>query len=218
MSFVEGDWKLILPSNGPKLNRNTNTELGNDPEPQLYNLAADPGERNNVAADHPDRVKEMTSQLNKIKDTGLSRPWRGENEIMPQIHGVLETCLYVADLETTRRFYADLFHFPILSEDNRFCAFDVAGRNVLILFQQGASLTPIPLPGGTIPAHDGSGPIHLAFSISKQEYGEWQARLSANGITVESEVQWPLGGRSLYFRDPDGHVVELATPGVWATY
>jgi arylsulfatase A-like enzyme len=74
LSFVEGDWKLILPSNGPKLNRNTNTELGNDPEPQLYNLAADPGERNDLAADQPDRVKQMTSQLNKIKDSGRSRP------------------------------------------------------------------------------------------------------------------------------------------------
>jgi catechol 2,3-dioxygenase-like lactoylglutathione lyase family enzyme len=101
---------------------------------------------------------------------------------MPQIQGVLETGLYVADLERTRRFYADLFHFPILSEDNRFCAFDVAGRNVLILFQQGASLAPIRLQGGAIPTHDGSGPVHLAFSISKQEYGEWQARLSANAL------------------------------------
>jgi catechol 2,3-dioxygenase-like lactoylglutathione lyase family enzyme len=31
-------------------------------------------------------------------------------------------------------------------------------------------------------------------------------------------VGWPRGGRSVYFRDPDGHSVELATPGLWETY
>ena len=45
--------KLIAPGNGPKLNRNTNTELGNDPAPQLYDLANDPGERNDLASRDP---------------------------------------------------------------------------------------------------------------------------------------------------------------------
>ena len=67
LSLVEGDWKLISPSQRPKLNRNTNTELGNDPEPQLYNVADDPGEKTNLAAEHPDLVKKMSGQLEQIK-------------------------------------------------------------------------------------------------------------------------------------------------------
>jgi arylsulfatase A-like enzyme len=70
LGLVEGDWKLIEPGKGPKMNRNTNTELGNDPAPQLYNLAADPGEKNNVAAEYPDRVKAMTATLERIKSGG----------------------------------------------------------------------------------------------------------------------------------------------------
>ncbi len=67
LALVEGDWKLIAPGKGPKINRNTNTELGNDPQPQLYNLAIDPGERTNVAADNPERVRRMTALLDKIR-------------------------------------------------------------------------------------------------------------------------------------------------------
>jgi arylsulfatase A-like enzyme len=73
LGFVEGDWKLIAPSNGAKMNRNTNTELGNDPAPQLYDLATDSGEQNNVAGEHPERVKEMTERLEKIRASGRSR-------------------------------------------------------------------------------------------------------------------------------------------------
>jgi arylsulfatase A-like enzyme len=72
--LVDGDWKLIQPSNLPKINKNTNTELGNDPQPQLYNLSADPGEKNNLASQYPDRVRKMTAQLDKLRADRRSRP------------------------------------------------------------------------------------------------------------------------------------------------
>jgi arylsulfatase A-like enzyme len=68
LALVEGDWKLIAPGNGPKWNENTHTELGNAPKPQLYDLASDLGEQHDVAAEHPDRVKEMMAALGKIRD------------------------------------------------------------------------------------------------------------------------------------------------------
>jgi arylsulfatase A-like enzyme len=74
LSLIEGDWKLIEPSNRPKMNKDTNTELGNDPQPQLYNLASDPGEKRDVAAQYPDRVAAMTKMLEKIRSEARSRP------------------------------------------------------------------------------------------------------------------------------------------------
>jgi arylsulfatase A-like enzyme len=64
---VIGHWKYIEPSNGPKMNKETNTELGNLPEPQLYNLSDDPGETKNLATAYPERVKEMKQKLETIR-------------------------------------------------------------------------------------------------------------------------------------------------------
>ena len=137
---------------------------------------------------------------------------------MPQVGGVLETCLYFDDLERGGRFYEDLLGFRKLEGDNRFCAFSVADRQILLLFKRGATTRPIPTPGGVIPPHDGSGPLHLAFSIAAPEFSAWEKHLQAHGITIESKVRWPLGGQSLYFRDPEQHLVELLTPGCWPIY
>ena len=97
-------------------------------------------------------------------------------------------------------------------------AYDVGGANVLLLFQRGASLQTQSAAGGTIPPHDGNGPLHIAFAIDADELPAWEARLEERGIAVEGRMQWERGGTSLYFRDPDGHLLELATPGLWRTY
>ena len=44
---------------------------------------------------------------------------------------------------------------------------------------------------------------------------DWRERLSAEGIAIEKEVDWPGGGRSIYFRDPAGNSVELASARIW---
>jgi arylsulfatase A-like enzyme len=67
LTLIEGNWKLIPPNRGEKIQVNTNTETGNDPEPQLYDLSNDIGETNNLAAQYPDRVKAMMERLAKIR-------------------------------------------------------------------------------------------------------------------------------------------------------
>jgi catechol 2,3-dioxygenase-like lactoylglutathione lyase family enzyme len=89
---------------------------------------------------------------------------------------------------------------------------------VLLLFRRGATLETVRMPGGTIPPHDGHGPLHIAFAVSAAELPDWEARLGAHGIAIEGRTHWSRGGDSIYFRDPDGHLLELATPGLWATY
>lgn len=126
--------------------------------------------------------------------------------------------MYVDDLERAARFYEDTFEFRRLIGDERFCAFSVADRNVLLLFKKGATLTTVPTPGGPIPPHDGSGRQHVAFAIPAAAEADWNTRLRERGISVESTVDWPRGGRSVYFRDPDQNLLELITPGCWSIY
>jgi catechol 2,3-dioxygenase-like lactoylglutathione lyase family enzyme len=136
---------------------------------------------------------------------------------MPEIRGVLETSLYVSDLERSQAFYVRLFQFPVLHEDKRFCALGVCGRQVLLLFTQDSTV-PVSTSGGLIPGHGAQGSAHLAFAIGRDDLDPWERHLATEGVNVESRVQWPRGGRSLYFRDPDQHLIELAVPGIWPIY
>ena len=134
------------------------------------------------------------------------------------IRRVLETALYCDDLAATAKFYRDVLGLGVHFADSRLVALDASGSTVLLLFARGASRNGIALPEGTIPGHDGSGPAHVALAVDADELDAWETRLAAAGVAIESRVRWNRGGRSIYFRDPEGHSVELATPGVWPTY
>jgi catechol 2,3-dioxygenase-like lactoylglutathione lyase family enzyme len=134
---------------------------------------------------------------------------------MPQLEGISETALYVADVGRSAKFYEDTLGFRRLTGDDRFCGLRVASGQVLILFRKGGSLKPVITPGGVIPPHDGDGQLHIAFTVSPAEFGEWETRLREKGIAIESVVEWEGSLRSLYFRDPDQHLIELAIPGLW---
>jgi catechol 2,3-dioxygenase-like lactoylglutathione lyase family enzyme len=133
----------------------------------------------------------------------------------PAVTHLAESALYVDDLPQSLAFYRRLFDVPILREDERFAALRINADQVLLLFRRGASLQPSILSGGIVPSHDGSGPLHVCFGISEDDLEAWETKLETLDIAVESRVRWPSGAVSLYFRDPDDHAVELATPGVW---
>jgi catechol 2,3-dioxygenase-like lactoylglutathione lyase family enzyme len=95
---------------------------------------------------------------------------------------------------------------------------DAGQSTVLLLFQRGATTSGLHIPGGWIPPHDGHGPVHLAFAVSADALSACERQLEKHGVAIESRVRWTGGGQSIYFRDPAGHSVELATPGTWATY
>jgi catechol 2,3-dioxygenase-like lactoylglutathione lyase family enzyme len=133
----------------------------------------------------------------------------------PVVEGVLETSLYASDLKRTAAFYRDLFGFKALVDSPRLVAFEIAHRSVLLVFQAGATEQDVVDPGGTIPGHDGRGRLHLAFTISADDLDAWRKRLSERGADIVGEYRWLRGGVSLYMRDPDGALVELATPGLW---
>lgn len=143
------------------------------------------------------------------------------NSRPPAIEGILETVLYARDLARATAFYRDVLGFPVVAGDGRrFDVFAAGPRQLLLVFQRGATDEPIPAPrGGTIPPHHSDGGAHhLGFAIRAEDYDAWKAHLAAAGVPLVSEAGWTRGGRSLYFHDPDGHVLELITPGIWPNY
>jgi catechol 2,3-dioxygenase-like lactoylglutathione lyase family enzyme len=130
----------------------------------------------------------------------------------PSTDGILESSLYVSDVAASAEFYLRIFGFPVMVDfGGRGCALKAGGRQVLLLFKKGASLS-------ITSSHDGDGELHVAFAIPATELTTWEAWLAENGIVVEERTVWDRGGTSLYFRDPDRHLLEIATPGVWPVY
>jgi catechol-2,3-dioxygenase len=132
---------------------------------------------------------------------------------MPVLDSILETALHVDGLDRAQGFYQDILGLALLYGDRRLRAFAVGGRSVLLLFQRGASLETVRIPGGTIPPHDGRGPLHVAFAIGAEQLSEWEAHLRGCAIAIEGRTAWPRGGCSIYFRDPDGPCSSSQLPG-----
>jgi catechol 2,3-dioxygenase-like lactoylglutathione lyase family enzyme len=131
---------------------------------------------------------------------------------------VLETAVYCDDLARTVEFYKTLLGLEPMRASERVAAFDAGEGTVLLLFQRGVSDSPFETSGGLVPGHVSTGPAHFALAIDSADVAMWMDRLNTLRIPVESRVDWELGGHSIYFRDPDGRSVELATPGVWPSY
>lgn len=132
-------------------------------------------------------------------------------ETTPPIGGIHEAALYVQDLERAERFWRRLGFAVIARAEGRHVFFR-AGVDVLLLFNAEATER----PGGSVPAHGARGPGHVAFDVpDAAALDAWHAHLGVAGVEIEHEHVWPTGGRSLYFRDPDGNSIELITRGSW---
>ena len=138
------------------------------------------------------------------------------------VTGIVEAALYVGDLDRSAAFYQDLFGFELEVRADLICVLGVPGRQALILFPRDIAQQPVVMPAGavegTIPPHGGSGRMHVAFAIRSDELEPWRRRLLSRGINIEGTVRWKRGGTSLFFRDPDEHLIELLTPGLWTFY
>lgn len=129
----------------------------------------------------------------------------------PEIRRIVETAIYVDDLNKAESFYTNVLGLEaIRKEPGRHVFFRVGDAGVLLAFRAEATLT-----GDTLPSHGATGPGHFALGIDPESLDAWKERLAAAGIEIEQELEWPHGGRSVYFRDPAGNSAELVTPGVW---
>lgn len=133
----------------------------------------------------------------------------------PDVNGIVESSLYVESVARSVQFYKLVFGFePIdtdekegVTDQTRLCALRAGDRSVLLLFERGAT-----------DSTDATGAIHVAFGIARSQLTAWEQWLANQGIAIEFRKTWKYGGEALYFRDPDGHLLEVVTPGVWSIY
>jgi catechol 2,3-dioxygenase-like lactoylglutathione lyase family enzyme len=127
------------------------------------------------------------------------------------VRRILETCLYVDDLDAAERFYTDVLGLERFARAEGRHVFFRSGESVFLLFNPAATLQ----PSGEVPTHGARGPGHVAFAMAQADIPAWREQLGRSGVAIEAEITWPTGGRSLYFRDPSGNSIELTTPLTW---
>ena len=133
-----------------------------------------------------------------------------------ELHGVLETAVYAEDLDAAEDFYGRVLGLPVINRGENRHIFFRCGEGVFLVFN--AAVTErdqTTVNGGAVPLHGARGPSHMAFRVRNDEIPAWREKLAREGISIESEVAWPRGGRSIYFRDPGGNSIELASPKLW---
>ncbi len=128
-----------------------------------------------------------------------------------QIEGILESCLYVDDLDAAEAFYRRVLALQLHSREQGRHVFLHCGKGMLLLFNPDSTS----VSNGIVPTHGARGPGHVAFAVKKAQISAWKDQLRKEGVAIETEVPWPHGGHSIYFRDPAGNSVELATSQVW---
>jgi catechol 2,3-dioxygenase-like lactoylglutathione lyase family enzyme len=125
--------------------------------------------------------------------------------------GVLETCLYAHDLRDAESFYSAVMELELDSKVDGRHLFFRCGRGMLLIFNPDATAATT----GPVPGHGAAGPGHVAFAVQAGDLDAWIEQIESRGVAVEACVDWPAGGRSIYFRDPAGNSLELSTPQIW---
>jgi catechol 2,3-dioxygenase-like lactoylglutathione lyase family enzyme len=126
---------------------------------------------------------------------------------------VLETCVYAKDLHAAKRFYENVLGLQPFAEVNDRHVFFRCGETVFLVFNP--EVTRIEDPDLGVPAHGAVAAGHVCFTMKENKIDSWRSKLSDEGVPIERELTWPSGGFSLYFRDPAGNSVELATRKTW---
>lgn len=128
-----------------------------------------------------------------------------------RVNEILETCLYVDNLDVAERFYQTVLGLTVVERSEGRHLFLQCGQRMLLLFLPEATDD----PKSSAPPHGARGPGHVAFAVPDRDMTGWQTHLQQHQVPIEKTVSWPQGGHSLYFRDPAGNSLELASPLIW---
>lgn len=133
----------------------------------------------------------------------------------PQPSAILESALYVRDVEEAVSFYRDILGLELVRPSSHRNAFFRCGAGILLVFDAKETVKPAPVGALPVPVHGATGAGHLCFAASREEIAVWKEHFAQNNIAVECEFDWPNGARSLYIRDPSGNSLEFAEPKLW---
>lgn len=126
---------------------------------------------------------------------------------------IIETCLYVDDVEATATWYEDVLGLEAFARDLPRHVFLRCGDTLLLLFDPDE--TEVVEPGDKAAPHGARGAQHVALGV--EELAPWRQRLADAGVEIIEETSWGKGD-SIYFHDPAGNVVELVTRGTWPVW
>jgi catechol-2,3-dioxygenase len=139
----------------------------------------------------------------------------------PKLGQIVETILYTSDVPALQAFYQDVFGLTPFHAEKAFCGFPLPGDTILLLFDRNTTTKDRVTEKGTIPKHGcetGLGQ-HIAFACAgKEELEEWEKRFEEKKVEILGRMEWMRGGRSVYVKDLEGHVVEVMTKGIWPVY
>jgi catechol 2,3-dioxygenase-like lactoylglutathione lyase family enzyme len=164
-----------------------------------------------LSASRQQRATLPAVRLTKAEEALTMKTQTRTEGAAPSIKAIIETAIYVDGLDDAEDFYGTILGLRVIGkEPGRHVFFQVGEASVLLAFLAEATLK-----GDQLPPHGAGGPGHFALGIEAESFDAWRKILHSHGVTIEKEVEWPTGSKSLYFRDPAGNLVELVTPGVW---
>lgn len=137
------------------------------------------------------------------------------NVAMPSPGAVLESALYVDDLDAAEAFYGGLLGLERITRAGNRHVFFRCGPGIVLLFRAEETSRPSDHATMPVPPHGTTGPGHLCFAMDEPALSELAKGLEAAGVAIESDFNWPNGARSVYVRDPAGNSVEFAEPKLW---
>ncbi|MCB1123917.1 MAG: VOC family protein [Verrucomicrobiae bacterium] len=129
---------------------------------------------------------------------------------MPIPARIFETVIYCDDLAEAKRFYTEVLKLPLHMEADEFIVFRLA-HSALLIFDRKQSIK----EGRDVPRHGTEGPGHVAFAATAEDFDYWMHRFEELEIPIDQIVDWPVGGKSVYIRDPFGNSVEFAPATLW---
>lgn len=129
---------------------------------------------------------------------------------------IIEAALYAEDLDAAERFYGGVLGLARIARGGGRHVFFRCGPGVVLIFDPRETEVSDPSARLPVPPHGARGPGHLCFRAEPLGLEAWRERLEGAGVPIESVVDWPQGGRSIYVRDPAGNSVEFAEARIWA--
>lgn len=139
----------------------------------------------------------------------------------PKLGQMVETVLYTASVPKLVEWYASTLLIKPFTYSPSFAAFSLPNDTILLLFDRSTTLANKDSASGKIPAHgaENTKGQHVAFACrGTEDLIEWETHLKTKGVEIEGRMDWERGGKSIYFRDAEGHLLEIMTRGVWQVY